>query len=223
MSGIMHKIFVQSVAFSIGITIPGLTIAQTAGEFVVSATRPVGILYISPNVELIEGLMGRSIGTFQVIDGKRLASAPIGWLPVYGEGKTVWVRRQDVHLASEFKKVTGCWPVRTSISTSGEAVTWDIKFKPDGSALVIDDIKHPKERYKAHVYMAGNYVYVRLDKRLSPVYVGHRLLPDGHKGLSYYLTQTPKMSFDSMSDYQADIQEFYSAKDLKGCSGIVTK
>src|SRR5450830_814401 len=56
------------------------------------------------------------------VDGQRMIGAPAGWIPikalghVKGRGEDIpegWVRRSDVVLPSDFRKVVGCWPVKS--------------------------------------------------------------------------------------------------------------
>lgn len=79
------------------------------------------------------------------IDPSRLKDAPDGWVPIRGTGNTIsrygggpmpnaWVRRDDVVLGENLKKVIGCWPIKNLKYEPGD-YSMHIKFNPDGTGV----------------------------------------------------------------------------------------
>jgi hypothetical protein len=105
------------------------------------------------------------------IDELRTKGAPGGWIAVVPTRRSPphvggWIQRGTLARQADFKRVTGCWPVRESVPTSGEA-PWKVRFKTNGAAVLIP-LNVPggsREAYPAHVYMAGNVLFVKANHR----------------------------------------------------------
>lgn len=78
------------------------------------------------------------------VDSKRMSSPPAGWIAIEGTGgkkaakgegprPDAWIRRRDVVIAGDYKKVVGCWPVRSVVYVGGDYAA-EVTFKLDGSA-----------------------------------------------------------------------------------------
>lgn len=132
------------------------------------------------------------------VDASRMASAPPGWIPIKALGHVKgrkedipkgWVRRRDVVIPGDYKKVVGCWPVKSVVYVGGDYAA-EVTFKLDGSASVKewgDDFAIRKSpSHKAHVYMASNIVAIESIKKGGPAFFisGYRpaerqLYPEG--------------------------------------------
>jgi hypothetical protein len=131
------------------------------------------------------------------VDGLRLKEAPAEWIPIkalgHVKGKTReisrgWVRRQDVVLPTDYKKVIACWPIESLTFVAGD-YSAKVTFKLDGSALVkesTDEVSfNRKSPYKAHVYIARNIVSIdHINRKLGFFTSGYRpeeqrLYPEG--------------------------------------------
>lgn len=114
------------------------------------------------------------------VDGQRMVSAPSGWIPVKALGHVKgrnedvpegWVRRSDVVLPSDFRKVVGCWPVKAVVYVGGDYAA-EVKFKLNGSASVKESgdeswiNKQPPHR--AQVYMARGIVAIEALEKNRP-------------------------------------------------------
>jgi hypothetical protein len=111
------------------------------------------------------------------VDGSRLASAPSGWIPIKALGHVKgqkgdlpegWVRRRDVVLPRDFKKVMACWPIKSIFYVGGDYAA-EVKFKRNGNASVKeigDDHRFNKKPARpAKVYMAGDIVAIEAVKQ----------------------------------------------------------
>jgi hypothetical protein len=106
------------------------------------------------------------------VDMRRMKTAKPGWLPIAPLGRVRkdnkskwieipagWVRRRDVVLSSEYKKVTACWPIKHVEYTAGDYEV-RIEFKPDGTGLAQDNSGMPAANIKmqTQVSMGKNIV-----------------------------------------------------------------
>jgi len=74
---------------------------------------------------------------------KMNSPAPIFWS---------WVRRADVILREDYRRVVGCWPIKEVMYTLGDVSTI-LSFKTDGSVRV-----HGQQVGYDHLYLGGNSV-----------------------------------------------------------------
>jgi hypothetical protein len=109
------------------------------------------------------------------IDMQKLQLAPPGWLPVSGtKGKAArgkgprpdsWIKRSDVVLDEDFRKVVGCWPIKSVTYVGGDYFA-KVNFLPNGSAVVeqggdFPDGEVTPKPQRAHVFMTRNIVAIR--------------------------------------------------------------
>ncbi len=115
------------------------------------------------------------------VDSKKMAAAPTGWIPLAAGNKltygptlakqtlipSAWIRRRDVALPQDFKKIVGCWPVK-SVTYVGGDYGEDFKFWPDGGATVKewgdDDSVDKLPPFKVHLFIAKNLVIAHSKK-----------------------------------------------------------
>ena len=101
-----------------------------------------------------------------LVDASRMQHAPAGWIPIkllYKNATKGWVRRSDVVLPVDYKKVTGCWPIKSVTFVAGDYAA-EVTFQLDGSALIKEwgdeESINKAPPHKAHVYMARNIVSI---------------------------------------------------------------
>lgn len=151
-----------------------------------------------------------------LVDLIRLSSAPHGWIPLKGGNKRArgrigmpdaWIRREDVVIGAEYRKVIGCWPVKSLVYVAGDYAI-EIEFKLDGSAKMKewgDDARINKVPvHNAEVYIARNVVEIEATDGAAYVVAGYhaaerKLYPEG---------------------LAADQQELFPESALKECSSI---
>ena len=94
-----------------------------------------------------------------LIDWKRAANAPSGWLPtdIYGRGPTQklagWIETRNLVRLGEFKRVAGCWPVASLKYELGD-YAFHVEFTPEGRALI-------SEGFRSHVLFAPDVALVK--------------------------------------------------------------
>lgn len=147
------------------------------------------------------------------VDSQRISQLSADWIPIKGtngkkaskgkEGRPdLWIRRQNIVLAGELKKVIGCWPIKSLTYVSGD-YTADVSFNKDGSAMVRewgDDQIDRDPPQQAHLYMGKNIVFIE-GKEKSFFVSGYRpaeqkMYPEGGSPLS---------------------QKLFDVADLEGC------
>jgi hypothetical protein len=136
-----------------------------------------------------------------MVDERRMTDAPKGWIAireiaaVKGREDYIpsgWIRRRDVVIPGDYKKVIGCWPVKSVTYVAGDYAV-EATFKTDGSALVKEwgdeEWINRQPPHKAYVYMARNIVTIEASKKNGPVFFtsGYRpaerkLYPEGAPG-----------------------------------------
>jgi len=82
-----------------------------------------------------------------------------------------WIRRRDVVIGGDYKKVVGCWPVKSVVYVGGDYAA-EVTFKLDGSASVKEwggEQINKQSPHQAHVYMARNIVAIEAVKKSGPV------------------------------------------------------
>lgn len=143
------------------------------------------------------------------VDERWMSKAPHGWIPIKEVGKRRskpygWVRRRDVVIPGDYKKVTGCWPVKFVAYVGGDYAA-EVTFKTDGSAWVKEwgdeDWVNKEPPRKAQVYMARNIVAIEAVG--GPVYFTSGYRPVERKIYPY--------------GAPADEQELFPAEVMKGC------
>lgn len=154
------------------------------------------------------------------VDRRRVSQAPTGWIPIEGtKGKKAakdkgampdaWVRRRDVVLPSDFKKVRGCWPVKSVVYVGGDYAA-EVTFNMDGSARVKEwgdeEWINKQPAHKAHVYMARNIVAISAVKKGGPGFFTSGYRPDERR---LYPEGAP-----------ADEQELFPEDVLKDCPTV---
>ena len=170
---------------------------------------------VEPNAQPIISL---ALVTSLDVDASRLASAPAGWIPIKALGHMKgrkenvpkgWVRRRDVVIPGDYKKVIGCWPVKSATYVGGD-YSAEVTFKVDGSAIVKERgdeawiNKQPS--HKAHVYMARTVVVIETVKKGGPAFFTSAYRP-GERRL--YPEGAP-----------AKEQELFSDELLKDCKSV---
>lgn len=111
---------------------------------------------------------------------RRIVSMPHGWIPIKALGHVKgrkddipegWVRRRDVVIPGDYKKVIGCWPVKSVVYVGGDYAA-EVTFKMDGSARVKEwgdeEWINKQPPHKPHVYMARNIVAISAVKKGGP-------------------------------------------------------
>ncbi len=154
------------------------------GSDVVVAVENAG-LYAAPDLDSAPILHAHWTQTLQ-IDSRKLVLAPKGWIPLKAlhdwqtnetghkrmDFPSVWIRRADIALPQDFKKIVGCWPIKSFALVAGDyEVTF--RFKPDGTATAkewVDNdptIKAPT--HKVQLSIAKNLVIAQGKKAYFPM------------------------------------------------------
>jgi len=155
-----------------------------------------------------------------LVDSRRMSEAPADWIPIKGtDGKKTargkgarpdaWIRRRDVVIGEDYKKVVGCWPVKSVVYVGGD-YTAEVTFKLDGSAIVKEwgdeEWINKQSPHQAHVYMARNIVAIEAVKKNGPAFftsgyhpAERQLYPEG---------------------VRAEKQELFPDTMLKGCESV---
>lgn len=155
------------------------------------------------------------------VDSSRAAGAPPGWFPIEGTGEKKakrgagarpngWISADDVLSdRAAFKKVTGCWPVKSATLGTGDYTTV-VTFTQEGDAEIngFGDTRDAgrSEFSHAHVYIYRDIVILKsLSGQPAPAIffgldkAGMKLLPDG---------------------VPADNQENFPAESLASCEAF---
>ena len=139
-------------------------IATRAGAASYYATAPLR-LHATPAEDSSVDPAVVPIGT--LVDDAAPVVTRDAWVRVHwrsdGADHEGWIPRKLLAGASDFRKVTSCWPVQRSAATSGEA-PWDVDFSADGSATMQSENGGPP--IPGHVYRAGNIVFVRASRKV---------------------------------------------------------
>jgi len=152
-------------------------------------------------------------------DPAKKNTTPTGWVAVmntkYQPLPAGWVERTNIASPEDFKRVVGCWPIQQSEPATGEAPT-RIVFKTNGTAVMypMNVTNLAKNARRAHVYMAGNVVYIKADRR-SKNTVG--FFGDGYWALLY--VYDPTANALKTIEWETDTQPFPKAA-LAGCNGV---
>jgi hypothetical protein len=152
------------------------------------------------------------------VDSMRVADAPTGWLPIKGTGgkkaakgkgarPNAWIRTSDVVSEADYRKVIGCWPVKTLVYVGGDYAL-EVNFDLNGKASVKewgDDARmNAQPPQQAHVYLANNIAAIKSVKKSGPVFLISGYRPAERK---LYPAGDP-----------AKKQELFSDATLKKCS-----
>ncbi len=124
------------------------------------------------------------------IDTRRLASAPPGWIPLKREDwymeesdfkakdyPNAWIRRRDVALPQDFKKIVGCWPIK-DLDTWVEDESVIFLFEANGAARVLEYEEPParligKLKHRVQLYIAKTLILAREGKK-TYLWMGYR-------------------------------------------------
>ena len=148
------------------------------------------------------------------IDNSLLSSTPEGWLPIKEDhGKPAsWVRRRDVVIGDQMRKVVACWPIKLIHLSFGD-YAGEFVFDKTGSGKVVYELGHTypdsqARRYsRIQVYMEGNVVqFVRLNTATNDI-----IEPAGYRAETQRLYPWGA---------PAEKQVNFPASDLKGCASI---
>ena len=149
----------------------------THPEMRVDVSVELANLYVSPDASHAPAWTHPWTQRLEV-DSQKLSIAPPGWIPIKRTGDrlsnekqftkaefpTAWIRRRDVSLWQDEKKVVRCWPIKTVTFVGGD-YSAVFTFNVDGSASVKEwgdeAWINKKPPSKAHVYKSNNLVYVR--------------------------------------------------------------
>jgi len=152
------------------------------------------------------------------VDERQMPDAPHGWISIKKIGKVKgrkddipegWVRRRDVVIPGDYKKVIGCWPVKSVVYVGGDYAA-EVTFEMDGSARVKEwgdeEWINQQPAHQAHVYMARNIVAISAVKRGGPGFFTSGYRPAERK---LYPEGAP-----------ADEQELFPEVLLKDCPSV---
>lgn len=152
------------------------------------------------------------------VDEKRMVSAPSGWIPIKALGHVKgrvddipegWVRRSDVVLPHDFRKVVGCWPVKSVVYIGGDYAA-EVKFKLNGRASVKEfgdeSWINKQPPHRAQVYMARGIVAIEALEEGGP-----RFFMSGYRNAERRLYP---------GGGGAKEQEFFPASATKHCEVI---
>jgi hypothetical protein len=186
----------------------------------VRVTVDEAILHAIPSMDSPPVWSVRWVGRLNV-DSQRISSAPDGWIPVKGTDGEIaargrgampdaWVRRRDVVFGDDYRKVIGCWPVKSVVYVGGDYAV-EVTFKLDGSASVKEwgdeDRINKKPPHHAHVYMARNIVAIEAIKKSGSGFFTSGYRPEERQ---LYPEGTP-----------AKEQELFPDAMLKGCESVL--
>lgn len=127
---------------------------QDLGRFIANPGSQVVVavqtawLFLAPDEALKPTQHVRWTDRLQTV-ADMLTTAPTGWIPVEpppnwrasatgqksADAPAVWIRRRDIALPHDYKKIIGCWPIKSFMYEGGDYGE-AYNFKPNGTATV---------------------------------------------------------------------------------------